>query len=59
MKILRGLRKYLLKILRKFKFIIKFPRNYLENLTQTLKKFLRIKKINEKIHKKKLWKNFW
>ncbi len=44
MKILRGFWKYFMKISRKFKFIIKFPGNDLENLMQTLEKFLRILK---------------
>ncbi len=44
MKILRGFWKYFVKISGKFKFIIKFPGDYLENLTQTLEKFLRILK---------------
>ncbi len=54
MKILRGFWKYFVKVSRKFKFIIKFPGNYSENLTQTLKKFfMNFKKFNEpllKIH---------
>ncbi len=39
MKIRRGFWKYFVKISRKFILIIKFPGNYLENLTQTLKSF--------------------
>ncbi len=44
MKILSGFWKYFAKISIKFKFIVKFPGNYLGNLTQTLEKFLRILK---------------
>ncbi len=44
MKILRKFWKYFVKISRKFKFIIKFPGNFLENLMQTLEKFLQILK---------------
>ncbi len=44
MKIQRAFWKYFVKISKKFKFIIKFPGNFLENSTQTLEKFLRILK---------------